>query len=798
VPVDLPVVHLPVEGEPELSRDDAVSFEELATLADLGPSEAVTEIHVNLPRQRWAVGRVGPDGGIWRVGEPGDRDRLGHPAWLWTDDVAFAPGSGESTPVPLNLPLRTLIRQSSALAGSVRGTCDALAATIAQLRKRKKPVCVVGPVDRQPLQPETGNPARWFALAVLTCLPPNWRRRLRVSTHAADPKPEQWDLVFAPKAPAGFAVVDVTAVASVDDDVVASYLLDRLLGKDPEAVEAAAYLAAGEGDDPWGEGVRAHLAGGVPGFTSVEATQLQFDPESAVQAILRRLDAGAELKGAVVAELAAVTSKTWDPRPWAAVAARPEADREHAVRSVLPHLDPVAVPASFVDSVVALGRIGAAVGPWAAFLVRVLREGQDAAAPAAEALEEIVANDGIDGPTRASIWQEVVLARIEAGDEAGLLHAITSAASRRVAAEGAGSVLVHAFLALPSHQRTQNLLRSLVDAITAGVNPDLAMASLYRGLLADHSELTGGDMRAAAVGRVVLQHWARVRTSSMPPAIERDRLLALVRNTPAAIDWAEIVSPLAPWERVKALILPVMPADAAQAARVWVAAENARAARLGGTARDRLVQLSAFLPEGGPALEPLARELVAEIAADPRFPDADLSDVAAGFAELGASPLWMLLAITAGPNGTYGEDDLDGTTIAFCESPPRTRPERVVAAKCVEALAAADGWAPHDFARWFVRLAMAPDGDGSGLNAELAEALVRGIVARDADGIRILVDLTRGLLQLDAHHPATQLLLARLPSIFGDGLPRQYVDAVEVSALPDDALERWRLALDLA
>lgn len=796
----LPRVFVPRDGHepPAMSRRNAVDVDERDLLVALESQLSVGgEHHVPLDRQRWAIGRSAADGTTWRVGDAAARERLLHPAWLWTDETTFAPTPGDAARVAPALPLRTLVRQAAPLAGSVLATCQALAATIAGLRRRRRPVAVVASADALQQQ---GEAARWFALAVLTALPGPWRRRLRVSTNAHAPDPEQWDLVIGASAPRGFWSIRIDVPPAVDDDFVASYLLDRLLARDPEAVEAAAWLMAGDGDDPWGEGVRAHLRNGVPGVSAVAPGQLERDPEGAIQAVLRRLRSGAAIRGPVAADLAEVTVATGDLRPWRLVRAYEAEDRGRAVAATVEKLSPEAGTEALLRTIAALEGFGEGLGAWCAYLVGCLRDGPDPEV-ARELVETALVEGGkaLDTPTRASLWQEVLLADIERGHIDEAVRALLSRFSRQLAAEGASTSLVHAFLALPAHERTLDLLKQLTDAIAQGPSADLAIATLYRGVLLDHTRDEKGEVRGPAVARLVLQHWARLRAQPTAPALARDRVLVQVRGGPQVEDWVQLAAATASFERLKTMIAPVMPADPAQASQLWVSAERAQARAHGTSGRERLVEMAACLPEGGPGLEPVAVELLPELLPDLVFPDDRLAALAADLAEVeGAAPIWMWIAVTAASPEAWPEETLDGTVIAFCEAPPKTPVQRAAALRCVEALAHARGWTVHDQARWIVRLVLAPNADMTFFNYTLAEGLIGTLASRD-DGIRLVTQMTREFLGLPLDHPALEVFLTRLlPSVWDKGeAPAPYVDAIEVSGVSADAQQRWRDALGL-
>lgn len=792
----LPRVFIPHDrtAAVEVSRAGAVDAEEITFLEGCASANTVfSEHHLPIKRGRWAVGRTTEEGTLWRIGGAEDRERLFHPAWLWRDDDAFARDGDDHAHVAPALPLRLLVRDAMPLFGNAYNTCACIAATIAALRRRKRPVAIV-PLW-QPDQADLSVAARSFALAILTTLPLAWRTRLRVSTLQVAPRPAAWDLVFVVNDAKGFGHVHAEAPASVESDIVASYILDRLLHKDPEAVEACAYLTARdtqEGGDPWAEGVRAHLAGGVPGVSALAEQQLDEDPEGAVQAVCRRLEAGAAVKGSALSDLAAVSARTHDLKPWKLLSKRQEPERATALMGVLPHLDPATVTPELCKAMNPCG-LGAASGPWAAFLIEVLRHAEDPTAPL-ELLSNVVGSrhTPLDAPTRASLWQEVTEALVERHEATLASHELLSANGRRIAADGGGGTIVHSFLALPTATRTPGALRAVIDALATSDGADHSVAQLWRGLSAE------ADEDGPSPQHVALMHWAKLRTSTHGPVIEHDQFLAAIRNDPAAMSWAETVAPLADGDKLANLLRPAMPEDPDQVHSYYLAAELSRASTLGTSARDRLADMAIWLPEAGPLVEPLARELLTEAFPDLVFPAPDVAGAVAEIAEQpGVSHVWMWLAVMAQEPGAFRPETLDATVVAFGESPPTEEADRVLCQQAAERLGLAQAWSWYDLARWIARLCMAPDGDDTGFCVALANQILRA-VARRPDGLMMVTQISREFLQLTPDHVALRIFLAKLlPHAWNDGPPKAYLDAIRSSKLGPGMRALWNESLGL-
>jgi hypothetical protein len=260
------------------------------------------------------------------------------------------------------------------------------------------------------------------------------------------------------------------------------------------------------------------------------------------------------------------------------------------------------------------------------------------------------------------------------------------------------------------------------------------------------------------------------------------------------LDWAELVAQIAPLDRIKSLLLPVLSGDPG-ADRMWVAAEAARNGRKNAGARGRLAEMVAFLPEAGRALGPVAREVVAEALGVVEFPDPPLATLGRELASIEGRGSWMWLAIAASPPGSWDDAALDASVQGLCVQPPAVGADRDLALGCMLPLARATGWSAHDQAKWVIRLARSTAADRSGFNLDLAERYLRGISLRD-DGVSRITAITREILELPPDHPAHVVFLERLlGQAWENEVPRQYVEAMETSQLPTEAMARWREVL---
>ena len=95
-----------------------------------------------------------------------------------------------------------------------------------------------------------GQPLRWLALSLLSCLPPKKRALLRISTAECAPDATHWDVVFTTTPPPGFTSIDPNTLPKTFEDPVADFILQQLNSGHADRAEAFAYMQFGETDAP--------------------------------------------------------------------------------------------------------------------------------------------------------------------------------------------------------------------------------------------------------------------------------------------------------------------------------------------------------------------------------------------------------------------------------------------------------------------------------------------------------------------------------------------------------------------
>jgi hypothetical protein len=789
----MPRIEVDLTGETPRAttrHSDALKPGELTALVavdqrtQFNPAHPAGDRFMPISPGRWALGRGSDTGVVWRVTDTEAFSLMFHPAWLWTKDRWFD-GTAEQklgmAEIPVPLALRSLTRLSLPLCGTRRTTNESIADVIQGLRKARKPVAILVPADCT----ETDhNLVRWFSLAVLSCLPPSRRESIRISTYEQTPDPKKWDMVFVTEVPAeGFLTIDIRRPSPKSTDLVVYYILNRLHANDPEAVEVSAFLTEGDGPDPWGDGISSHLKAGIPGISSVDAQMVERDPKGSVEAVLARIRSGVKITESVADQIAMVTTATGDARPWRALVSRAAEERVTALRAWLPLATRTRPSHSLLRTVSALYPRTESLEPWFRALLQWFDDGY-----ALELIRELISSALLETDqqrnlaTNATIWCELILTLSRKGRPEEALEALLSPVGDSLARAGVARSLVLCWMSIPSHHRTQETLKDLIDLFVDAPDGDVACSILLRNMIREGRERPM---------QLLLQQWASQHPGG--ELREEDELYRTLIDCGHNDAWVYAVAATAETEHVRAAVEAFVdgPEDPA-----WLIAERAHAESLLEQPRERFVSLAHFLPEAMPALEPVALTIASDALIEAGFPDPEMCDIASDFTELeDASPLWMWLAITAAPPGRFDDDTLDATVTAFSSEPPPEEELRVAAGRAADALGVAAAWSPSDLASWLVRLCLAPDGDDSGFNYELARRIVHAIPQR-ADGTECLASITNSLTSLPVDHPVMWIFLEYLlPDAWPGDVPEGYLSQVKVHVMSDEVHAAWAKAL---
>ncbi|HHO49567.1 MAG TPA: hypothetical protein ENK18_01560 [Deltaproteobacteria bacterium] len=733
---------------------------------------------------RWAVGGQLDDVAIWRILGEDLLDRIGgHPAWLWTNRAWFdleRPATVKLS-APTALPLRQLLQRAAPALGGEDQTAKVLASLISALRT-ERPTALV--VDRGVLL-EASAAMRWLALAALTLLPPTVRRPLRISLGVQDPDPREVDLALSGSEPPGFTVVHADEPLEQGKDLVSYFIRNRLCEDDPEALEAAAWLFDGPGDR-WGESVAALIRDGIPGTSEITPDQVHQDPEEAVQAFAARLQAGAGLTPEIVEELIEITLATLDPRPWQVLWRRPAVQRANAVRALLDRADRIRPGAALIRELCSIYPRGAPLDRWLPGLLGWLDRGA-ATSAVVSAIQTTLLEwpQSATGPIRAAVWSDVVasLVRLGLGEEAAEAL-VRSPVAAEIARDGSGRELVEAWATVPPPHRTCHGIEALVDMLYGAPNGDQAVAELFLHVQSD-----------AEAAETLARAWVRHAAHAPSPD---DPVLAAIRGTSTLGAWGQALAELPDPTTLQAALRSWAP-DPRDPLRRAAGEGDQRSPRdpsprpsprPGGrsrSARERLVSVD--VSDGvRPSTEAKLLAIAQTALSESRFPDQELASLAAGLAgQPETNRVWGWIALAAGAPGTWDDDTVDATVVAFCLEPPTDPQGEGIALQAARNLGASRAWEPLDHARWMVRLSLAPPGP---LNQPLAKALLEGIGIR-TDNTPFVAKMFMALLELPPDHPAINWMLellipsgwrgerlARLlRSIPSDRVPRQLRDA---------------------
>jgi hypothetical protein len=691
----------------------------------------------------WAVSRGDPDGITWRIGGPGPLFGDVHPAWLWANDAWFDRRSEAMTSPspPSSLKLRAVLTRAAPTGGSYRDTVHLLAGAIVSVRARR-PVVVVVPTQ---VLLGANHPTRWFATAVLGAMPLAYAMQLTVGTREPAPHPEAFDLVVSDQPMAGFDIVTTDRPGDLQSDPVASFILDRLLQDDADAVEnAAARAASGSSDDPWLEAISGYDA------DPPISVELEFEEEPA-----RR-------RSPVRRPTQDPTQRLLDVGAWRTLAERPTAERARAVENWLLRVDVSLVQLPVLQAVATTRPPGVATQAWCRVLLDWFRSASaDDREVVFQMVERSLLQSEVDDPMRAACWTSAIRAWAEVGAPERAALCFSSDVAARIARSGASRALTFPWIGLAPAGRTATSLDRIVDLATDADDGDRAIVQLHQALRADSVEL---DHR-------LLSRWASIcaRNGRPPPAEFRELLSGPEREV-----WARgaITGDLSP-DRIVALIGPIASGPGATA--VWKAAEDRWATSAKAKAHDRLLWLLATASAGGEGAEAVARDRLVEVLGAASFPDPKLASAAAGAAELpNASSVWMWTAITAAEPGQFDEATVDATVVAFCEDPPVGRTARRGAALCAFNLGKASRWEPLDHARWLVRMTLAPQ--GSGMARELSREIMRGMSSRP-DGPSWVAAIVNAMVGLPKDHASLAAFHEYvLQAAWPEGAPDAVVD----------------------
>ena len=338
-------------------------------------------------------------------------------------------------------------------------------------------------------------------------------------------------------------------------------------------------------------------------------------------------------------------------------------------------------------------------------------------------------------------------------------------------------------MSIPRKHQTLEHLRDLVDLFVDAPDGDEACAMLFRSLI------RRGDERKI---EELLKQWAFQHPGG--ELREDDALLETLVDCDQTERWIYAVASTADPEDVVAAVSPFVegPNDPA-----WVTAEQAVADSTGAQPRERFVNLAHFLPDAMEALEDVGLKIAEKALLEVSLPDNEVAEVASEFTDLeDANTLWMWLTVTASEPERFDEATLDASVGAFAETPPEFQHLRSAALHAAGAIGVSSAWSDGDLAAWLVRLCLAPDGDDTGFNYDLARTIVHAIPDR-ADGATCLATITNTLTGLPIDHPVLWIFLEYLlPDAWPGEVPESYLGQVKVHSMADEVHSAWAKALE--
>ena len=649
-----------------------------------------------------------------------------------------------------------------------------LAHAIAHIRKGKGPLAIVFDEEQLSLP---GQPLRWFALALLTCLPPKVRAGLRLSTAEVAPHPKQWDLVFTSHAPKGFRRLSYSSAKTHGGDPVAAFIVDALNKKRSDRVECLAFLSFGDGPDPWGAAAIRLREDEHYSTRDITPELVRDHPEQALGHLLFLLAWGKPVHLPFARRLTAYTIRTGDPTPWQPLMARPLAEQKLVVKHYLEQPKrPKPTPALLYSISMARPR-GTLTDIWARAL---LEWGEHT--PLSEVSEDLLLtmlyrDQMPQEPTsRATLWTLVLQRMISQCRFDDARRLFRHPATQRLINSDVARVVAMGWLGLPSSHMDAVELVQVVDRLDDARDGDRAAR-----LLAD----TLHRQNQTELATAVVQQWSRVQSRKPPRA--KDALLQWISGGPYARDWVGEMARFAQPENLASWIQPLTEGSRDS---LWTFAEATRYRILDLAPRERLINSLAFFPHGGQAIEQAMRRMLNSLTFN-ALPDADIAHVAMTFSnQMSSGAIWRFLACIASPE-SHPDQERDAL-MNLAQSPPTTNAEQMVCKNLARALGLQDARTDEQHARWLRTVLESYTARPSEFTIGLAHWLATGLSQRDPDGIHF-ANVTNVLSQDSDDSPILSLFLQQvIPAVWPAGAPSGYVQAVNQELMSNHVLGLWK------
>lgn len=738
---------------------------------------------------KWAIGRSHAKGSFWRILNRAAWRKVKHPADLWLDDFWFGRTSEDAADEPERVPLSQHIEAATLMLGGRERVAKAVAAAVRAHRDSSQPVSILIPRKRVAKVPYGGV---GLVSVILYALGPERRAYIAVSTFEATPSPERWDLVLTDQPADGYRNLDAMRPGTFRDDPVAVYLYERIMAGDWQSVQDAHELSMpgmGPTADAWAEGILQARKDGLGHVGRVTKDLLESDPNRAAENVIERLKMGEVVDGTLATELVAVTLKLSDPRLWMALVERPDIERARALEAWIELADKGSPTDSLLWALEAVRPKETLTREYVGALVELARQGQGLGASPEILGKLLLSSPAFRGAEhsaeRVGAWTTVIGALVSAGRGREAENALLTPMTARLCADGASRAVVSAWLGINPNERSSSALQEICRRLQSAPDGAEAAASLLSALEAES---------ALEEAELVVSTWARrCAVEGLDP---HDPVLDAVQGSRYTLAWARAIGSTAALEAIRDLIIPIVRGSGN--AEVWRETERAASKRHAKEVTQRLMMMQHFLPEGAEALEAVALPVLIHAMPALRFPNADLSAVAAAFAQTAsqASPLWMWVALAGAEPDGWPEDTIDATIVDFLEAPPYEKEEREAAITITEKLGAATGWEPLDHARWIVRLTTAvPGRDPTSMGWQMAAALARSL-GRRRDAIDRITLITSAFLELPVDHPTLEAWLDHLLlEVWPSAAPDRFVTAIDVLPMRPRVRSAWQRAL---
>lgn len=734
---------------------------------------------IPIDRTHWCVGRVKPDGCVWRILPREVFAQLHHPAWLWIEDGWFDALHRLRGPRPEMKTLTQQLAQAQSIEPDLNTHHRLIAAAVSHIRHAKGPLAIILP---EHAFATPGQPIRWLALALLSCLPPKQRALLRLSTAECRPNATQWDVVFTSERQPEFTCLDLDTLPETFDDPVAQFIVEQLNNGHADRAEAFAFMQFGESADPWASAAKRLNENEVHSTRDITPELVREYPSQALGHLLFLFAWGKPVHVPFARRITAYTLRTGDATPWQPLMSRSNKERILAVQHYLETPNkPVPSPGLLFSIAMARPK-GTLIGPWCAALMNWAQTES-----LSEVCEHLILGVLYKDPmpkepsSRASLWTLLLHRWIRQGrfDEAKGLF--VHPATQRLLHSDIARVVAEGWLMLPRTHQSEDHMTKLIERMREVRDGDQAVARIVQQLHRTSRE---------SFAHSAVRTWARVRCVGRVSS--KDALMQEIPGTPFARTWVTEVARFASDTSLKSWVGPL-----AESSRdnLWARTEHTRSQYKEYSPYERICFSAALLPEGAAGLEQSMRTVLQQLSAR-ELESTALKPISDAFAAHPASsPLWDLMGYVTDP--AHPTDQLRTLVGILTKRAPQKNADRALCLQLLNTVGSQTSRTPTQHRVWFTALFEQLKHANEPFIHDLTTAIVRGIRQREG-GEMHFVHILLNWIELGMHFDGLEHLLElTLKVMWPERVPDTYLTALNPAQWPPPAKRVWESALHL-